>query len=285
VLIVNDWLRKRFRRRRGQHVLQTWHGTMLKRLALDRSPGLRTRIAVRRERARWDALLAQNEYSARIFRSAYAMDGPIWVDGYPRNDVLQASPAERAGRREQVREAVGVPDGARVVLYAPTWRDDRTEMVDYVDLTTFASELGDDHVMLVRGHSRTLRYGQDLAGDRLVDVTSYPSMSDLLLLADVLVTDYSSVMFDFAGTGKPIVFFTPDLAHYSTDLRGFYFDLLAEAPGEVVHEREALRDAILATRDRGEHERTGAWRARFTPHDDGHAGERVVQRMLDAGWL
>lgn len=291
VLIVNDWLRKRFRRRPGQHVLQTWHGTMLKRLALDRSPGIRTRIAVLRERARWDALLAQNVYSARIFRSAYAMRGPIWEDGYPRNDILCLEGAERAARLQAIRGAVGIPGGARVVLYAPTWRDDRTEMVDYVDLTSFARELGDDHVLLVRGHSRTLRYGQDLAGVGLVDVTSYPDITELLLLADVLVTDYSSTMFDFAGTGKPIVFFTPDLAHYSADLRGFYFDLLAEAPGAVVHERDGLRDAILATRGTGDardaaaRERAEAWRARFTPLDDGFAGERVVGRLRDAGWL
>jgi CDP-glycerol glycerophosphotransferase (TagB/SpsB family) len=116
-------------------------------------------------------------------------------------------------------------------------------------------------------------------------------MTDLLLLADVLVTDYSSVMFDFAGTGKPIVFFTPDLAHYSTDLRGFYFDLLAEAPGPVVHDREGLRDAILGTRARSGGQdaaawaRAEAWRARFTPFDDGGAGERVVRRMREAGWL
>lgn len=291
VLIVNDWLRKRFWRRRGQHVLQTWHGTMLKRLALDRDPGIRTRIAVLRERARWDVLLAQNAYSARIFRSAYAMRGPIWEDGYPRNDILSLTGAERDERLRRIAEAVGVPPGRRVVLYAPTWRDDRTEMVDYIDLATFAGQLGEDHVLLVRGHSRTLRYGQDLEGVGMVDVTSYPSMSELLLLADVLVTDYSSAMFDFVGTGKPIVFFTPDLAHYSSDLRGFYFDLLAEAPGTVVHEREGLLAAIHATRgadggrDAATRERADAWRERFTPHDDGGAGERVVRRMLDAGWL
>lgn len=288
VLVVNDWLRKRYRRRAGQHVLQTWHGTMLKRLALDRAGrGIRTRLAVLRERSRWDALLAQNAYSARIFRSAYAMSGAIWQDGYPRNDVLQ-SPVD--GREAAaVRAAVGVPDGARVVLYAPTWRDDRTEMVDYVDLSTFAAELGPDHVLLVRGHSRTLRYGQDLAADRLIDVTSYPSMAHLLLIADVFVTDYSSAMFDFVGTGKPMVFFTPDLAHYSADLRGFYFDLLAEAPGPVVRERSELRDAILAAEAdaaAGAHaERADAWRARFTAHDDGRSGARVVARMLDERWL
>lgn len=280
-LVVNDWLRKRYRRRRHQRVLQTWHGTMLKRLALDRNVGWRTRIAVRRERDRWDALLAQNPYSAQIFRSAYAMRRPIWEEGYPRNDVLHDP-----GRAAAVRAAVGIPAGARVVLYAPTWRDDRTEMVDFVDLAAFAGELGPDHVLLARGHSRTLRHGADLEGVGLIDVTSYPEMADLLLVADVLVTDYSSVMFDFAGTGKPIVFFTPDLAHYSTDLRGFYFDLLAEAPGPVVETRDALRDAVLAAAD-GQPEyasRAAAWRQRFTPRDDGAAGRRVVERMLAEGW-
>ncbi|HWH98045.1 MAG TPA: CDP-glycerol glycerophosphotransferase family protein, partial [Pseudolysinimonas sp.] len=104
---------------------------------------------------------------------------------------------------------------------------------------------------------------------------------------DVLVTDYSSVMFDFAGTGRPMVFFTPDLAHYSTDLRGFYFDLLASAPGPVVSTRDELRDAILAAAS-GQPEyasRAAAWRERFTPRDDGAAGHRVVERMLSEGWF
>jgi CDP-glycerol glycerophosphotransferase (TagB/SpsB family) len=286
VLVVNDWLRKRYRRRPGQHVLQTWHGTMLKRLALDRARsgirGFRTRLAVLRERGRWDALLAQNPYSAEIFRSAYAVQRPIWLTGYPRNDVFATPEVADA-----VRDRLGIPSGARTVLYAPTWRDDRTEMVDYLDLARFADELGPDHVLLVRGHSRTLRYGQDLVGERLVDVTSYPSMADLLLVADVLVTDYSSVMFDFAATGKPLVFFTPDLAHYSEDLRGFYFDLLAEAPGPVVATREELHDA-LAEAERGAPafaERRAQWRERFTPFDDGAAGRRVVERMIAEGWL
>ena len=281
-LVVNDWLRKRYRRRPHQRVLQTWHGTMLKKLALDRGLGLRTRVAVLRERDRWNVLLAQNPYAARIFRSAYAMRGPIWEEGYPRNDVLH-DPVRAA----HVRRVVGIPESARVVLYAPTWRDDRTEMVDFVDLAAFAADLGDGHVLLVRGHSRTLRHGHDLFGPNLVDVTSYPDMADLLDVADLLVTDYSSVMFDFAATSRPIVFFTPDLAHYSADLRGFYFDLLAEAPGPVVSTREQLRDAVLASVD-GQPEfaaRAAAWRERFTPRDDGAAGARVVARMHAEGWF
>jgi CDP-glycerol glycerophosphotransferase len=141
--------------------------------------------------------------------------------------------------------------------------------------------------LLVRGHSRTLGHGQDLRGDRLVDVTSYPDVAELMLVADMLVTDYSSVMFDFAATGKPMIFYTPDLDHYSDVLRGFYFDLLADAPGPVVATRAGLLEAIGDVADAADKyaERYAAWQAKFTPYDDGHAAERVVERMLEAGWL
>ena len=114
-------------------------------------------------------------------------------------------------------------------------------------------------------------------------MTSYPDTADLMLIADLLVTDYSSVMFDFAATGKPMVFYVPDLAHYSERLRGFYFDLLAEAPGPVVSTRGDLFDAITGSaRPRRSTPRGGSASCR---HDDGHAGERVVQRIYDAGWF
>lgn len=281
--VINDWLRWTYRKRRGQRVLQTWHGTMLKHLALDRPHTTpRTRFATRHQSGLWSALLAQNDYSAEIFRTSYAFDGPIWTTGYPRNDVLTD-----AARASEVRTRLGIGDDAHVVLYAPTWRDDRTELVDYLDLSEFAADLPPSHVLLVRGHSRTLGHGRDLRGDRLMDVTSYPDVADLMLIADVLVTDYSSVMFDFASTGKPMVFFTPDIAHYRDVLRGFYFDLPADAPGPLVRTRAELL-AVLA--DPGANAdayaaRYAVWRQKFTPHDDGHAAERVVQRLFDEGWL
>jgi CDP-glycerol glycerophosphotransferase len=283
VLVVNDWLRKRFRRRRHQHVLQTWHGSTLKRLARDRPDvSLRTRIAATREGRRWDALLAQNDFSAEHLASAYAFRGPVWVDGYPRNDVL--------GRPElaaDVRARLGVDDARRIVLYAPTWREDRASMVDHLDVAAFAQALGPDHVLLVRGHSSTWEHGRDHAAPGLIDVTGYPDVSDLLLVSDVLVTDYSSVMFDWVSTGRPIVFFVPDLPRYRGELRGFYADLLSEAPGPVVETADDLAHAVLhADQHRDEHaDGLRNWQKRFTAHDDGQAGRRVVQRMIDAGWF
>ena len=283
VLVVNDWLRKRFRRRAHQHVLQTWHGSTLKRLARDRpDAGLRTKVAATREARRWDAVLAQNEFSAGHLRSAYAFEGPVWVEGYPRDDVLS-----RPELAATVRARLGLDDSQRVVLYAPTWREDRAAMVDHLDVAAFARGLGPDHVLLVRGHSSTWVHGSDHQAPGVLDVTGYPDVSDLLLVADVLVTDYSSVMFDWMGTGRPVVFFVPDLDRYREELRGFYADLLSQAPGPVVRTADDLLDAVTHAEERraGFADVLSSWQERFTAHDDGEAGRRVVQRMVDAGWF
>ncbi|BDZ38819.1 CDP-glycerol glycerophosphotransferase family protein [Microbacterium suwonense] len=280
MLIVNDWLRRRFVRKPGQHVLQTWHGTPLKRLALHR-PGFdpRRMAAVVKESRRWDALLAQNVYSARVLRKAYAFFGkPIWTDGYPRNDMLTT------GDPAPIRAALGIAPDERVLLYAPTWRDDRSEMVDFIDPAELAART--DSVVLVRGHSRTLQPGRDRAGSRVIDVTGYPETARLLLVADALITDYSSVMFDFSITGRPMYFLVPDLEHYRGQLRGFYFDLAERAPGPLVTSQDELVRALEDPDGPGAYrERYAAWAAQFNRLDDGGAADRVVSRILDLGWL
>lgn len=282
LLVVNDWLRKRLRKRRYQTVLQTWHGTMLKKLALSRVRlGLRSAIATLRERGRWDILLAQNPYSRGIFRRAYAFTGSVWEEGYPRDDVLLT------GDAAAIRDRLGISSGVTVLLYAPTWRDDRPDHVDHLDVARFADLLGDEYVTLIRGHSRTLLPGEDVRAPNVLDVTGYPDVSELFLVADALITDYSSVMFDFTVTGKPVYFFTPDLDHYREKLRGFYFDLIPVAPGPVVTTVAELA-ALVRDRDnvrRQFTEKYRAWRERFNPRDDGHAADRVVQRLLAEGLI
>lgn len=276
LLVVNDWLRRRFVRKPGQVVLQTWHGTPLKRLALHR-PGFdpRRALAVFRESRRWDILLAQNPYSARVLRAAYGFRRkPVWVEGYPRTDDLHT------GDRDAARAALGIGPAEKVLLYAPTWRDDRQTIVDFLDLPALAEATG--AVVLVRGHSRTLAPGSDERGARVIDVTSYPDLTGLLLASDALITDYSSVMFDYSVTGRPMYFFAPDLEHYRGALRGFYFDLADAAPGPIVRTQNELVRAIAAG-DAGDPERYARWRARFNPRDDGRAAERVVARILDQG--
>jgi len=283
VFVVNDWLRKRWMRRPHQHVLQTWHGSTLKRLARDRpNIGLRTRIAATREGKRWDALLAQNEFSASNLQSAYDYGGRIWVDGYPRNDeVAIGVPAQ------PIRSRLGIADDRRLVLWAPTWREDRQSLVDHLDPTALSDLLGPEWLVLVRGHATTWEHGTDVAGPGVLDVTTYPDVSDLLVVADVLVTDYSSIMFDWLVTGKPIVYFVPDRERYANELRGFYADLLAEAPGPVVETTAAVAYEVRYSRTDGFRFESdlAAWRERFAYRDDGHAGEHVLNHMLELGWF
>ncbi|MGI6877959.1 CDP-glycerol glycerophosphotransferase family protein [Microbacterium sp. gxy059] len=278
LLVVNDWLRRLFVRRPGQRVLQTWHGTPLKRLALHRRGFAPRRWgAIVKESRRWDALLAQNPYAARILAKAYAFLGrPVWVEGYPRNDVLVT------GDGGATRERLGIAADERVLIYAPTWRDDREQMVDFVDPALLAEQTGS--VVLVRGHTRTLQPGRDTSGPRVIDVTGFPDTSSLLVAADALITDYSSVMFDFSVTGKPMIFLVPDLEHYRGELRGFYFDLVERAPGPVVRTQEELVDA-LAEDPSAYAGRYASWRARFNAREDGRAAERVVARILDQGFV
>jgi CDP-glycerol glycerophosphotransferase (TagB/SpsB family) len=287
VLVVNDWLQKRWRRRPHQHVLQTWHGSTLKRLARDRPDAdWRTRVAARREGKRWDALLAQNEFSAQNLRSAYAYKGPVWIEGYPRNDrLVQSFQYDRSSYA--IYHRLGIDPDLKIVLWAPTWREDRRTMVDFLDVTQLSSLLGPEWIVLVRGHVSTWGAGASLSADGVLDVTTYPDITDLLQVTDVLVTDYSSVMFDWVVTGRPIVFCVPDMANYAYVLRGFYADLLEDPPGPVVHTTTEVAQAIQAS---GEHtdeyaEQRREWRECFAAHDDGHAAENVVRRMLEEGWL
>ena len=299
LLVVNDWLRFGFRPRRGQTVLQTWHGTMLKRLALSRPhTGLQTRIATKRESKRWSLLLSQNPHSTAQFRVSYAYRGEILETGYPRNDRLARATLETANGPERIelvvraaRQALGVPEGVRVLAYAPTWREHNrgqaAGLVDMLDVHALAAELDapdDPWVVVVRGHTRTQEFGSYSGFEsRVIDVSRYPDVNDVVLAADLFVTDYSSTMFDAAVCGVPMAFFVPDLADYRDRERGFTFDFEEAAPGPLLTTRE---EVIHAARNGVPYSAAyAAWRERFTLHDDGRAAERVVDALVERGAL
>ncbi len=277
-VIVNEWIRQKFQHQPFQVVLQTWHGSMFKRIGLDRpnfSKDEQYFLAL--ERGKWDILLSQNAHSTEIFRSAYAWDKPIWEEGYPRNDAMSTSSGE------PIRELLGIRPDQRAVLYAPTWRDDHEEtMVDFLDLPTMARQLGDEYVLLLRGHSRTLRSGENVRVPGVIDVTSYPHVTDLFLAADAMITDYSSVMFDYSVTGRPMIFFVPDLAKYRDQTRGVYFDLEELAPGPVLFAQDDVVAAIrsLDADAPGYAAKYAAWQEKFNAHDDGRSAERVIDRLF-----
>ncbi|GII90854.1 bifunctional glycosyltransferase/CDP-glycerol:glycerophosphate glycerophosphotransferase [Sinosporangium siamense] len=279
-----------FDKRGGQLYFQTWHGTPLKLMGHDLAtmpyPRAEKLDWMASEVPKWDLLISPSEFATPIMRSAFGYEGEVLEIGYPRNDVFFRPDAKKRAR--EVRSLLGLPEGARVVLYAPTWRDDRhlaagRRMFNLeLGLARLSAVLGDDTVVLLRTHYLITDRGRLPLPASVIDVSRFPDIAELYLVADVLLTDYSSAMFDFANTGKPMVFFTYDLARYRDEVRGFYFDLSSCAPGPLAATSDEVID-ILADLDRVSSSYVAAYgrfRERFCPHDDGHATERALDRLL-----
>ncbi|RSN60167.1 bifunctional glycosyltransferase/CDP-glycerol:glycerophosphate glycerophosphotransferase [Actinomadura sp. WAC 06369] len=289
--IFGNWSQQPwFVKREDQTYVQCWHGTPLKKLGYDvkEMPFKRTEGVdwMEHDVPRWDLLLSQNEFSVPLFRRAFGYDGEVLESGYPRNDIL--SSPHRDDIAAAVRRRLGIPKGKRVVLYAPTWRDDfhlavgkRAFRLEF-DVDRFRRALGRDHVLLLRTHYLVTDRPKWTPGDCVIDVSVYPDISELYLISDVLVTDYSSSMFDFAVTGRPMAFFTYDLERYRDHVRGFYFDFEAEAPGPLLPTAQDVVDALgePAALDAGYRAARAAFAARYCPHDDGRAASRVLDRVL-----
>lgn len=284
-VISNSWFPNGFIKQAGQVVVQTWHGTPLKFLGLDRPdsagrPGRAEKLAA--DSNQWDLLVSQNTHSSTSFRSAYRYNGEIAEVGYPRNDdLVDASTDER----RRIRHELGLADEETVILYAPTWRESDKSASDFLDVGVLSQKLGTGHRILLRGHSVTLRRGSNVDIPGVLDVTGHPSATQLMIAADALVTDYSSIMFDFTVTGKPVVFFTPDYDDYTSGGRGVYFDLRPQAPGPLSTTQDELvghlhtLDRVMGTYA----DAYDSWQKRFNAWDDGKSSEKLLRRILEIG--
>ncbi|GAA0599172.1 bifunctional glycosyltransferase/CDP-glycerol:glycerophosphate glycerophosphotransferase [Actinomadura livida] len=289
-VVTNSGMPPWYAKRDGQTYVQTWHGTPLKRLAHDLRdmPYRRTERLdrVEREVSRWDLLLSPSPFATQTMRRAFRYEGEVLETGYPRNDILSTPEWESIGTR--IRKGLGIPDGKKTVLYAPTWRDDRNHALGShgfsleLDLETMRQALGDNHVLLLRTHPLITDRDDTAMDGFVIDVSRYPDIADLYMAADVLVTDYSSAMFDYAILGRPIVLYTYDLERYRDHVRGFYVDLEAEAPGPVVTTSAEVAEAV--ERAPGSEDRYADAYDRFfvkyCPHDDGQASARVVDHVF-----
>ncbi|MCE7079210.1 CDP-glycerol glycerophosphotransferase family protein [Streptomyces sp. ST2-7A] len=283
---LGDWYEKR----PGQCVVQTWHGTPLKRIGADllgTPRANRAYIASLPHRFRqFDHIVSPNAFTTPIMRDAFCCEGDILESGYPRNDVFHRP--ERAEIIERVRRVLGIPEGKKVVLYAPTWRDDQRHTATKfkldlrVDLAAARRELGEDHVFLFRKHPKILDAIPGAGQGFVWDVSAYPDIAELYLIADILITDYSSVLFDYAHSERPMLFFTYDLEHYRDTLRGFYFDFTEKAPGPLLKTSEelvaAIRDIEAVKKEYAD--RYDRFLKEFCEPRDGLATARVVERML-----
>ena len=277
-------------KRPGQRHVMTHHGTPLKTMGLDQQPypaaAARTDFAKMLRRShRWDFSVTSNPHSAEVWDRAFPCGYEDVPAGYPRNDRLStATPEEKA----RLRARLGVPEGRTALLYAPTMRDYRKGYVPHLDLERLCAALGEGWTLLVRTHYFYGRDGtlRELHDRGLVtDVSRHPSVEDLCIASDGLVTDYSSLMFDYAVLDRPLVIHAPDWETYR-DSRGVTFDLLSgrpgETPGTVTRTEDELAWALRSGAWRGPEQEAlrAAFRRRFCPYDDGRAAERVVRRVL-----
>lgn len=270
-----------------QTFVQLWHGTPLKHIAATvwhKKASLRL-ARQDKESNDWDYLVSQSPFATEILKGAFLYDGPILETGYPRNDPLYETPLNR---RDELLTELGIDPTNKTLLYAPTFRDTNTKagfkasMTETLDLDGFIADLDPEWTVLVRGHGLVAASDQVLnSGNRVVDVTQVPNINDLYQASDLLVTDYSSAVFDYSVTGKPFLLFTPDLEEYR-DSRGLYVDLKEFSPIPLIRTQQGLVEAIenLDELVESHQDDLARFRETYVPWDIGTAAKQVVDAVF-----
>ncbi len=280
-----------------QVYVELWHGTPLKRLGYDIevSDNAMNSKAEIRDKYRVDAekfkyILAPSQFAADCFESAWNLKefgktDTMLIAGYPRNDFLINYTEEQA---KKIKQDLNLPSDKKIILYAPTWRDNQHKAgVGYtyklgVDFDYLREKLEDDYIILFRAHYLVASQFDFAKYEGFVyNASTVNDINDLYVISDLLITDYSSVFFDFANLNRPILFYMYDLADYGNEIRGFYIDL-KELPGNIVEKQEDLVAEIKAVKYDTEYykEKYKDFHNKFNPLDDGKAADRVLEAVI-----
>lgn len=282
VWVDNFTLARYLKRRIGrQFYLNTWHGDRaFKKIAYDMFPERRLRIE-----ETCDTMLAGSEFGEKLIRSAFRFKGSILNEGCPRNDCLVNYEPENARR---IRAKIGVPEGARILLYGPTFRDTtRTQAFECgIDFERTLDDLerktGDKWVCFYRAHQLAIGGLAVEKGGRMFDMTKYEDMADLLVIADALLTDYSSSAMDYAILGRRVFIYQEDIADYTAKDRELYYRM-EDSPFLIAHNQEELSRLIADTDDEAAAENCRRIAEFFGFNETGHAARSAAERII--GWL
>ena len=271
-------------KRKGQFYLQTWHGFTLKRLEADAIGDLDPAYVAgaKRDAAQTDLMVTGSAFMKDIYTRSFWYDGPVEPWGTPRNDCFFR---EDAQLNDRIRDFFGLSRQTRLLLYAPTFRSDHSTACYGLDaraaLRACEQRFGGSWAALIRLHPNVAHQSADLFsydGSTVLDATGYPDMQELLCGCDLLITDYSSSMFDFALRGKPCIRFALDVEAYRRD-RNFYFELEA-LPFPMAENNEALCDQIAAFDAQAQAERWAQFQAENGFCEDGNAASRCADWIL-----
>lgn len=271
-----------YEKRKGAVEIQVLHGTPLKTMGLDVPGEFDTeekRKKFLRRCARWDYFVSPSRYVSGIARRAFQFRKEILEYGFPRNDILRSHNSEQV---TEIKRRLGLPLDKKIILYAPTWRV-KGKFKFKLDLEKLQGDLSDEYIVLLRLHY-FVKDSIDITPYRgfAYNLSAHDDIQELYLISDILITDYSSVMFDYANLQRPILFFTYDLEIYRDQLRGFYIDFEREAPGPLAR----TTDELLRYLNNMEmyHEEFGyklqKFRETYCEFDDGNACRKVVETAI-----
>jgi len=284
--------------KKNQIFVQCWHGTPLKRLgcdleyfnnAMNSISEIRKRYHI--EASKFSYFLSPSKFASEKFITAWDLDKINKTDiilekGYPRNDFLINYTNSDI---ERIKKDLNIQDtNKKILLYAPTYRDNQHEAgVGYtydtkVDFDKLKEKLSDEYIILFRAHWLVAQnFDFEKYKDFVIDVSNYDDINELYVIADMLITDYSSVFFDYANLKKPMIFYMYDLEDYRDDIRGFYLDI-EELPGNIIQKEVDLINEIKTLSVNFEYnDKYKKFNDKFNYLDDGKASERVIQEILN----
>lgn len=275
-------------KKKGQRLVQCWHGTPLKKMGHDIVKGNNPntslkglKFAYSLEASKVDYFVSPSQYASDCFCSSFGLNrDKILEVGYPRNDELAKS-KEQSDQINSIKKKLGIELGKQVILYAPTWRDNRYSkekeshtLPNPLDSKEFTSALS-SHVFLYRGHYFTRPEGEM---KNFIDFSDHNNLNELLLVSDILITDYSSIFFDFLILDRKVIFYMPDLNEYLNESRGFYLNNIEEGlPGSITKNIPELLHSIIFTAPNLE--RNLRFNSIFNPHEDGNSALRLIKRL------
>ena len=296
--IFNCKMPEYLRKKKNQIYLQTWHGTPLKRLAHDintqkEATFYRSQMTKEEmvrtydiDRQRYDYFLSPSSFATEKFKSSFQLDSnQILEVGYPRNDFLIHVTEEEI---QELKQKYHLPLDKKVILYAPTWRDNSYTNEGYtynveVDFRYWQEKLGLDYVVLFKPHYLIMsQYYYDELSDFLYVMDEDTDINELYVMSDVLITDYSSVFFDYANLGRPMLFYMYDLDEYKENIRGFYLDVTTDLPGPIFTQENELIH-FLKNLDVNDSQYTTLikqFNKVYNPYQDGKCSKRVVEAII-----
>ncbi|WP_081166534.1 CDP-glycerol glycerophosphotransferase family protein [Lactococcus garvieae] len=293
--IFNSKMAPYYYKKPDQIYLQTWHGVPLKRLGHDivdnGSTYYRSKQSYKsmvksydKDSEHWDYLIATSPFSSQVFETAFAFPTEKMLNvGYPRVEYLLDSETSKV---LALKKKYKLPTNKKIILYAPTWRDHSFGSSGYtfelnVDFYKWKRKLGEDSVILFKPHyliSNTYEVPDDLK-DYVFLMSANQDINDAYLMSDILITDYSSVFFDYAQLQKPIYFYMYDFEHYAQELRGFYLNVPEDLPNDVVKTEEELLETLQD--NCFDYQRLQDFNQKFNPWNDGRACEKIIRKVFN----